>query len=276
MVISINDKIRKEFNKSIFYAISKLEQLDIADREELIRLFLLDHYKVSFLDSLITTDSKLIQKFNEPIEEIIDDCLYDQAFLYTILENSFTFDKLAIISKIIIMEELELQKQDSKLMNISKLHVFDKIAYSFNYDLESFKEYYVDSLNKKDTEADILVITFIVDKLLEYRKNNYNGFKKFILEFIKTYYKWTSFVKNNFKQEYLYKKEHIYLEIIDRYSLDNLISLIENNYAFLSTLVDSYLYYTTTERDISESIVEEYFYNNTSEEIQKKLQLKRD
>jgi len=274
MITSINDEIRNKFNKSIFSIIFRIEKLDDETKNQLIRLFLADFYKIKLFESLETNDYDFINKFRKPIDDLVDECLFDQELLYNVIECSFIFNNIPSLSKITIMETIESTKQDYIIFNISKLHILDKITYSFRYDLEYFKGYYIDYKNKNENSS--YVSTLLADRLLEYKKKNNNEFSKFILEFIKLYYKWNIFVKENIGIENLNKEDIIYLDMIKFSDIDALIKYIGEDINFLITIIDNYLYYSTTEKFISEDIVNEYFYNNVDEDTRKKLKLKRD
>lgn len=279
MVSSVNDKIRKNIinETSIPITLFNIEQLDIDESREVIKLFISDYYKINFFENILHGESDSLNIFNKPIESLVDDCLKNREFLIEIMESAAIFNSLDAIAKIIIMEQLESYGKDDILIKISKLHVFDKIAYNFSYDLESFKYYYNDYKNNSTkVEKNTNVSIFIANKIIEYKKENYNKYKKFILEFVKEYYKWNIFIKENGDKNSLYNEDYLYLEIIKFNSIENLINYIESDFNFLVTLIENYLYYSTGDKDISKPIVNEYYYNNVDKEIQKKLQTKRD
>lgn len=270
---SINDFIRKELlsNYTMTTTLVKLEQLNIKDNEEIIRLLISDYYKIEFFESI----NKNNFTFEDSVDELINNFILNEDFLYNVVEKSKIYNKLTNISKIIIMEEIEKAKKDLMFIDLSKSHVLDKLSYKFIYNLECFKEYYKDYKTKigneeQTTDASI----FIANKLIYYKKENYNKYKKFILEFIRIYFKWIIYVKNNFDKTYLYNEDHLYIEIIKHNSIDDLINYTEINYSFLVTIIENYLYYSTVQKDISGSIVEDYYINNVDSNIQKKL--KRD
>ena len=274
MITSINDQIRNKFKESISSTILKIEELDEKAKYQLIRFFLMDYYKIKLFESFDTNNFDFFDKITMPIDDLVEECLVDEELLYSVIESSLIFNNIPLLSKITIMETIEITDQDSILLTISKSHLLDKICYNFNYDLESFKEYYIDYKNKNENNS--YVSCLLADRILEYKKKNNNEFNKFILEFIKTYYKWNIFVKENLGIENLYKEDIIYLDMIKYNDIDILIKYIEEDINFLITLIDSYLYYSTTEKLVSEDIVNEYFYNNVDEDTQKKLKLKRD
>ena len=275
MVTSINDKIRKniinQYSKEL--TMLNLERLSSDVYDEVISLFLLDYYRVNFfMDNFDVLDD-----FDDSKDNIIKRTLKDENFLSSIIESSIIFNELCISSKISLLEELSDMGQDDNLMQISKLHVLDKISYSFDYNLESFKEYYNDykTKNKKHPrKTDISY--FIATKLSNYKDIRYNEFQKMVLEFLKIYYKWNIFVRDNCPKNSLEKEDYFYLEMIRLNKLSILIEYIGENIDFLTSIIDSYLFYTTASKEISKEIVEDYFYKTADEETQKKLKLKRD
>ncbi|MBQ2946844.1 MAG: hypothetical protein IJE04_03225 [Bacilli bacterium] len=275
MVTSINDEIRKKIINinSKELTILNLEKLSSDMYDKVISLFLLDYYKINFFMGNVD----YLDDFNDTKENIIERTLKDENFLFSIIENSIIFNELCITSKMMILEELSDMGQDDILMQISKLHIFDKITYNFDYNLETFKEYYNDYKNKnKKHPKKIDVSYFIATKLVNYKDIRYDEFKKMVLEFIKVYYKWNVFVRDNCPKNSLYKEDYFYLEMIRLNKLDILIEYIGENIDFLTSLIQSYLFYTTTSKQISKAIVDDYFYKNVDVETQKKLKLKRD
>jgi len=146
MIISINDQIRKNIINMRSKELTKLnlERLNGEVYDKVISLFLLDYYKINFIKGNL----KFYKDFEDSKGNIIKRTLKDEDFLICILESSIMFNDLSLIAKISLFEELDNKDQDEKLMKISKMHLLDKISYNFNYDLESFKEYYNDYINK--------------------------------------------------------------------------------------------------------------------------------
>ena len=275
MVTSINDKIRKniinEYSKELTSL--NLERLNGEQYDEVISLFLLDYYKINFFMG----NFNFLDNLNDTKENIIDRTLKDENFLFSIIESSIIFNELSVTSKITMLEELKDMGQDDVLMQISKLHILDKISYNFDYSLKSFKEYYNDYKNKnKKHPRKTDVSYFIATKLVNYKDIRYNEFQKMVLEFIKVYYKLNIFVRDNCPKKSLEKQDYFYLEMIRLNKLGILIEYIGENIDFLTSIIDSYLFFTTGSTEISQEIVDEYFYKTIDEETQKKLKLKRD
>lgn len=273
--MSINDKVRKKIINidSKELTMLNLENLDTETYNQVITLLLLDYYKINFF----MEDINFFSDFNDEIENIIERTYTDEDFLISILTSSIIFQELCILSKIILLEELESKGQDNKLMKISKLHLLDKISYKFDYNLDSFKEYYLDFKNKYSrTPRKMDVSFFIANKLIEYKDIRYNEFQKMVLEFIKVYYKWNVFVRDNCPPKSLETIDHSYLKLIKKNKIGPLIEHISKNVDFLTSLIDGYLFYSVGDKKISEEVVDEYFYKTVDEETQKKLKLKRD
>ena len=278
MITSINDKIRNTIidKTSIESSLLNIKKLDMEQAREVIRLLVLDYYKIKFIEGISTDDFSSLDIFNNSIDELIDNCLENDELLSLFIKSSILFNSSSIVYKIIVMEGLEKYDEDENLMDISKLHLFDRIAYTFNYDLYSFKKYYIDYKESNENKNINFATTFIIDKLLEYKKQNENAYKKFILEFIREFYKWILFINDNGDKFSLSDEERKYLQLIKSNSIDDLIKYIENDYKFLYTLTDNYLYYSTSEKEISKKIIDEYFNNNTDDEMKNKLKQKRD
>lgn len=275
MVTSINDKVRKKIINidSKELTILNLENLDTETYNQVITLLLLDYYKINFF----MEDTKFYNDFNDEIENIVERTYTDSDFLTLILTCSIIFQELCTLSKITLLESLETKGQDENLMKISKLHLFDKISYKFDYSLDSFKEYYLDFKNKnKRTPGKMEVSFFIANKLIEYKDIRYNEFQKMVLEFIKVYYKWNVFIRDNCPPKSLENIDHSYLNLIKNNKIGPLIEHIGKNVDFLTALIDGYLFYSVGEKKISEKVVDEYFYKTVDEDTQKKLKLKRD
>lgn len=275
MVETLNDKIREKIINldSKELTLINLNSLTTEEYNQVICLFLLDYYKINFF----MEQFDFVNDFDDEIENIIERTYTDEDFLISILTSSIIFKELCILSKMTLFEELESKGQDDNLMKISKLHLLDKISYKFDYSLESFKEYYRDFESKyKRTPRKTDVSMFIATKLIEYKDIRYNEFQKMVLEFIKVYYKWNIFVKDNCPPNSLDDEDYSYLELIKKNQIVPLIEYIGKNVDFLTALIDSYLFYNVGDKKTSEEIVEEYFYRTVDEEIQKKLKLKRD
>lgn len=271
MITSINDKIRDYLlsSNSLDIILVKLEQNNIKDKEEIIKLLISDYYKIKYNSNI----SKSNFNIDKPIDKLINDFIYNNEFFNDVVENATIFNSLYQVSKIIIMEDIEQNKKEQLFLNMSKSFILDNMCYRFNYDLNSFKKLYMDYKEKSKDQKKIADVSyFIANKLLKHKdKEEYNNF---ILEFISTYYKWTIYVKDNLDKKFLYNEDYIYLEMVKQYSLEQLLKNSELDYMFLVNMIENYLFYSTIFKKVSEEIVDEYFTNNVEEEIQKKL--KRD
>ncbi len=266
MYSSINDEMRnKIINKnSLELTLLNIEQLDYNSKEYFFRLLLSDYYKINYYKGLIDKNFDFLEDFNNSIDYLLDMCYKDEDFLIELINCSKKFNSLKRTQKMMILDTLSSCDQDKTLINISNSHILDKLTYMFNYDLNSFKEYYTDF---KDSS----LLDFIVNKLVSYKKENYEEYKKFILEFIKVYYKWTIFSKDNLGRDHLYKEDNLYLEIIRFNTIEDLINLSLSDIDFLKTIVENYLFYSTCEKQVSEEIIDKFYSENVDEEIRKKL-----
>ena len=140
MITSINDIMREKIKNSMNAILLDIELLDEVEKDQILSLMLCDYYKILFIEGINTDNFKLIYGVNKYIEQIKDTYIDDKKLLCTLVKSSVIFNSTSMISKIIIMEQLEAYNQDINLSKICKLHILDKISYSFNYDLEYFKE----------------------------------------------------------------------------------------------------------------------------------------
>lgn len=278
MVNSLNDKIRNtiinKYSKEI--TLLNLEKLNYEEYEKIVSLMYSDYYKLDVFMKFV--DNKYIYKdLNINKSKLVEKSMKDEEFLSKLIESSIVFDSLPIISKINVFEELFLLDEYNNLLKISNLNLLDIITYQFNFNINDFKEYYKDYVMKnKSVNKNTFVSIFITNKLNEYEILNFDKYKIFILEFLRIYYKWNIFIKNNFSKDFLEKEDIHYLKLIKENKMDDIFNLLSEDLNFLTTLIENYLFYSTSQKMVSEDIVNEYFYNNVEEEVQRKLKLKRD
>lgn len=271
MITSINDKVRDYLlsSNSLDVILVKLEQNNIKDKEEIIKLLISDYYKIKYFSSI----SKNNFNIDKSIDKLKNDFIYNNEFFNEVVENATIFNSLYQVSKIIIMEDIEENKKEQLFLNMSKSFILDNMCYKFNYDLNSFKELYIDYKEKEKAQNKITDVSyFIANKLL--KQKNKEEYNKFILEFISTYYKWTIYVRDNLDKKSLYNEDYLYLEMIKQYSMEQLLKSSKMDYMFLVNMIENYLFYSTIFKKVSEEVVNEYFTNNVEKKIQKKL--KRD
>ena len=278
MISSINDNLRNKINNLIVKdpdnsIVNFLEWYNIKSSEgkdTIMRLLISDFYKnIYFIkDSKIKSESLEFLE-NEEVNNIIL-CLendYDLLikFLYaTIKFNSATFfDKQVLFKKI--------QNKDKILLKIYKGHILDKIIYSEKDKLEDLIFMYEDYI-KKSTEKEKFKIAdcFLCLNMLKIKEKDYNLYKKYILEFVKSYYKWKKFLFYN-KQNILLENDIKYLHFIENSEIEDIIDITNYNKDFFQTLVGEYFYSKTicTNEIIKE--MEDFINNNLNDNQKKKF-----
>lgn len=276
MITNFNDLLRnrvtEEFNSDI-----KLQTLGIVDffyslseenQTNLLRLALADFYKISYY-----SNNRPHSLFNLKTEDIIDYCIVDVGSTIDVLKSIKTFNDMDYISKSLILETLEISNQDNIITSIYKFHNLDKLTYQIIDDIELYKEYYKNYLdaNKENPNRIKTISDYISYRIIELKKIDYNKYQKYVLEFIKVYYKWKNFIKNHDGEYLLNSCDFKYIDIIENLSLEQLLEKVESSFSLLFTLVSEYLHYTTSKLEIKEEIVDNYFINETDNKIKEKL-----
>ena len=80
--------------------------------------------------------------------------------------------------------------------------------------------------------------------MLKIKEKDYNLYKKYILEFIKSYYKWKKFLICN-KKNILLENDIKYLHFIENSEIEDIIDITNYNKDFFQTLVGEYFYSKT-------------------------------
>ena len=96
-----------------------------------------------------------------------------------------------------------------------------------------------------------------------------------LLEFMKVYYKWKTYMKENNSEFLLEVYDNVYLDVLNNDNINNIFEFLETNIHFLEVLVDDFFFYTTTELEIEDSVVDEYYEANTSEQVKQKFKNKK-
>lgn len=283
---TLNDVTRDEIssNDSISDIMDYFSKLNKKKLNYVLDLILSDIYKIDFfIDHSFDSNDRIfeyennIQFFKLSIKYLKNECLKDPSFLLVTINATKRFSNLDLVNKSLLMEELELNGKDNLLSQINKFHILDKIAYSFIYELDCFKEYYYDYIKKygKYNNTDSLVTEFLTDKMLDLKNLNYEKYIVYIHSCIQVYYKWNFYNKCNRIKDNVSKKDLLYLNVVKNESIRKIFDILEYDYDFLNVIIRNYLYYTTIKNKISEKEVDEYFFNNVDETLQKKLNMKK-
>ena len=275
MVANYNDLLRRK----ISYHLSKKEDPDeniisyfycLTDEEQeiLMRLALADLYKIQYYNK-----GEVPNLFQVPIDQLIDKCIVDVGLAIDLLEAAKAFNDMDYVSKTLLLETMEDNDQDRNISSVYKFHTLDKLTYRIIDNIDNYKEYYKEYLevNKEVPNRISTITNYISYRVLDLKSENQNKYKKYVLEFIKTYYKWKNFIKNHDGEYLLNKNDFIYLDIVNSKSIDEIFTYIEENFDFLFTIVGEYLHYKTQKIEIKEEIIEEYFNSSSSEKIKNKL-----
>ena len=120
----------------------------------------------------------------------------------------------------------------------------------------------------------LVAFTYVKTKLIDNTKAN-KVIKNFVLEFLKDYYKFIYFIRNKFGENFLDLSDNIYYKLIRSNSLNKIIKFATNNYDFLYNTLYGYLFYSIELPDYEKELVNEYFFNNENNKMQKKLKMKK-
>ena len=276
MITNLNDLLRNKIstklsNKEQFEIIEYFYSLTEDEQANILRLALADFYKIYYY-----SNRKIHGLFKLKIEDVIDYCIVDVGSAIYVLDAIKVFNDMDYVSKCLIMETLENYDQDNNVRSVYKLHDLDKLTYQIVDDIENYKEYYKNYLeyNKEKPNRISVIGEFISYRMLELIKINPKKYQKYILEFIKEYYKWKNFIKMHVGKHLLNNFDFDYLDKIENNSLDELLNLSQKDFDFLFTLVIEYLHYTTEKMEIKEEIVDDYFIKGSSNELKEKLKCK--
>lgn len=277
MICSINDKVREEiFKLDINDIDSYFDNLTEEKRDFVFRILLSDLCKMDFYEEFFHDRENDCLIFRHTPEELIKMFKQDKELLSLLVNTSVVFHKSDMLQKIMIMDQIEFTNKDKYFSEINKFHFLDKISYEFEYNLEAFKIYYLDYLkvNMNVISNQDTVSQYIAMKILDLKNTDCNKYRKFILEFIKVYYKWNLFQKDHELKEPRTKEDYDYLGVVQKSSMKKILNDLDNDYKFLATIIRNYLYFSTVGAKEKENEVETYFIENTDLKVQKKL--KRD
>ena len=259
----VRNNISKMDNDKVF---SWIINLNLEEQEKIIRLMLLDYYKLYYSQTL-----RLPEIANNDIENII--C--DPSLIYKLIKSTKLFNDMDFINKSILVKMMEEFNQDNNLINISPLYLLDKLTYKIVDDINCYEEYYLDYIKKNNHVLGKreIITEFLSNRVLELKNKNYNKYEMYILGFIKEYYKWKLFIKNHEGDYLLNPEDFEYIEKIETLDLNEILNELENDYEFLNTVIGDYLHYKTSKLEIKEDIVDNYLKDNTNLKIKQKLKI---
>lgn len=281
MGYSINDKIREYIlgDKKLNIIFKKINNLDNKTKEYVLRLLLSDYFKINYINYINTGISNKLSIFNNTIEHNLNMCMQNNSFLLLVLSDANCFFTNSLLNKIMIIEKMDKRNLDQKLTYINKFHFLDKFSYKFSYDLEDLKKYYIDSINSENDPLSEhnTTSTIILNKITKLEYRNTDMYEEYIMEFIREYCKWNFYRKNNLKIKPKFEDNYNYLDNIYNCSIDALLYFASKDHKFLFTLISNYLYYTSLPNTNEKELVDKYFKEHASTEVQKKLnKIKRD
>ena len=268
MLYNINDVLRNEiYNKSLLDFIVEFDTLSYKEKYNILSILLLDNYKIA-----INHNPDKTNFFKKNIDEMLDSCEEDPELLVNMLRTGKVFYSLDTFSKCLLFEIIS--KHDSSLIAISKLHIIDKLTYATVNDTEHFKKYYTE-FNKKHKNKEDSIIEMFIYKILNLKYEDESKYKEMLLEFMQVYYKWKTYMKENDGEFLLEVYDNNYLDVLNNYDINDIFELLETNIHFLEVLVEDFFFYTTTELEIEDSVVDEYYESNTCEQIKQKFKTKK-
>lgn len=271
MIFNLNDVYRdKIYNSDMIEMYECFSLLDEDKQEILLRLILMDKYKVNCFEN------KKINLDVDSIDTILTSCLDEAKVFIEILMEAKKFYGLDYFSRCLLLEDMENKGLDSNLIRISKTHILDKLTYKIIDELNFYQEYYKGFMikNNRDALSQNLIIDCLSLRVLDLKYDNKEKYEKFLLEIIKVYYKWKKFI-NDHEGEYLLNGvDYGYMDKIEKLNIDELFKDIEKDYGFLNEILGDYLHYKTEKIEVSECLVDNYLYESCDEKIKTKLKIK--
>lgn len=278
MVANYNDLLRKKISdcfkdKDEYSIIDFFYNLKEEEQEILMRLALCDLYKLDYY-----IDGTVSGLFDLPINQLINKCITDVGLALELLGASKVFNDMDYVSKTLLLETMQDNDQDRNIYPIYKFHVLDKFTYAIIDDIEDYKEYYKEYLEVNNDKIDRItsITKYICYRIIDLKQEDEIKYKKYILEFIRVYYKWKNFIKDHDGEYLLNNQDFIYLNIINKETLDEIFVEIEDDFDFLFTVVGEYLYYKTQKIEVKEEFVDEYLFFSSDEKLKEKLKIKEN
>ena len=262
MIKNINDIYREKISSKSNYKeiFDYLFNLNNNEFNYVIDIMLSDLYKLAIYTYPIDNNEGIMNFFEKhDIRYIKNKSLTIEDLLKDAMDATMYFNDMTLINKTILFEEINEQSKEDFLNKINKFSVLDKIVYLFRYDLDLFKEIYIDYINKEKSDGKI-VRDFLHYRMLDLQIINDVKFNKFCLEFLRTYYK---------NKLYLNQKNQ-YMSFIESNSIANILKKIVIDSKFMDEILKNYLDYQLIIEEEKQKI-DEYFNQNKNEQIQKKL-----
>ena len=271
MLSNINDVYRdKIYSKDFIELYEEFNHLDVENQEKLLRFILMDNYKInSFYNKYIKTD-------DDSINSILMSCLDNAKIFKEILKQAKCFYEMDYFSKSLLLEDMKNKALDSKIANISKNHLLDKLIYVILDELDLYQEYYKDFMNKNQGNffGQDLLINYLTLRVLDLKNKDIKKYEEFLLEFLKIYYKWIIFIKEHDGEYLLNSEDFIYIDKIESLDVKKLFNYIEMDSYFLNLIMGDYLHYKTEKIEVSEELVDKYLNESCNEKIKTKLKIK--
>ena len=262
MIKNINDIYREKINSKSNYKeiFDYLFNLNNNEFNYVIDIMLSDLYKLALYTYPIDNNEGIMNFFEKhDVRYIKNKSLTIEDLLKDAVDATIYFNDMTLINKIILFEEIGEQSKDEFLTKINKFSVLDKIVYSFRYDLDLFKEIYVDYITKEKNDGKI-VRDFLYYRLLDLQIINDVKFNKLCLEFLRTYYKHKLYLN----------QENEYMSFIKSNSISNILKRFSTYPKYMMEILKNYLDYQLISEEEKQKI-DEYFNQNKNEQVQKKL-----
>lgn len=271
MISNLNDQVRNNLikYKTRSGIIKYLKSLPQTEMNHAICILVSDYYKTIVYDLKHNKNEEGIENLKLFFEPTIN---LNSEKVLKLLNAVNRFDGLIKIEKIKLMEELQEKTYDETLNVLNPYHMLDKLTYSFEYNIESIKSYYLDYVkqtkNYKNEENS--VTAYISNKLYEICNKEKNKYDKIMLMALEDYYKWKLYLsgKNNYKETY---KEKFYMRIIKDFSLDSILGLTRMDSEFRNTIISEYLYHSTICSKYDNYAATKNYFHKDESGVQKKL-----
>ena len=258
MIKNLNDVYREKILED-----DSLDKLNMWELNYILDILISDMYKIFLFQNRKEALKIIEQKYVAIKKQLI----FDKELFKKAYDSTYRFFDMELINRSIIMEDLKNSDKDFFLTSKNKLNILDMISYSFKYELDYFVEVYDDFI-KKNPKEDKLIIEYIIDSINELKIINYEKYEKYILEFLKVYYKHLIYNKE-------IESDNPFYKYILNNTLKDLFNNVETDNKFFYTILENYLSFKLNSEEIQQKI-EEDFKKNADEEIQKKLRFKKD